>query len=101
MTLAINGGQPLRERPFPARTPFGDREIELLTQAVRSQNLFGLGGPMVSAFEEGFAKLYDAKYSVGSTSGTALATRSFARPSRTAAALFRCSTRTPSRFSPT
>ncbi|MHB0878384.1 MAG: DegT/DnrJ/EryC1/StrS family aminotransferase, partial [Anaerolineae bacterium] len=69
--LAINGGQPYRRQPFPSRTPFGDREIELLTEAVRSQNLFGLGGKMVSAFEKGFAALYGAKYAVGSTSGTA------------------------------
>lgn len=69
--LAIDGGQPYRRDPFPARTPFGDREIELLTEAVRSQSLFGLGGKMVSAFEKGFAALYDAKYAVGSTSGTA------------------------------
>ena len=38
---------------------------------MRSQNLFGLGGKMTTAFEQGFAKLYGAKYCVGSTSGTA------------------------------
>jgi dTDP-4-amino-4,6-dideoxygalactose transaminase len=69
--LAINGGEPYRKTPFPQRTPFGDREIELLTEAVRSQNLFGLGGKMTTAFEEGFAKLYGTRYAVGSTSGTA------------------------------
>jgi len=69
--LAIRGGQPYRQSPFPTRTPFDDREIELLTQAVRSQNLFGLGGKMTSAFEKGFAELYGVKYAVGSTSGTA------------------------------
>ncbi|MGQ9555201.1 MAG: DegT/DnrJ/EryC1/StrS family aminotransferase [Anaerolineae bacterium] len=70
-TLAAHGGEPFRKEPFPQRTPFGEREIELLTEAVRSQNLFGLGGKMVTAFEKGFAELYGAKYAVGSTSGTA------------------------------
>ena len=67
--LAIDGGTPVRTRPFPLRAPFGDREVELVTQAIRSQSLFR--GPMVKDFEEGFARLYDAKYAVASTSGTA------------------------------
>jgi perosamine synthetase len=67
--LAIDGGTPVRTRPFPPRAPFGDREVELVTKAIRSQNLFR--GPMVEQFEAGFAGLYDAKYSVGSSSGTA------------------------------
>lgn len=67
--LAIDGGTPVRDRPFPARAPFGEREVELVTQAIRSQNLFR--GKMVREFEEGFGQLYDAKYAVASTSGTA------------------------------
>jgi dTDP-4-amino-4,6-dideoxygalactose transaminase len=69
--LAINGGTAVRATPFPRRTPFGDREIELLTEAVRSQNLFGLGGVKVPAFEKGFAALYGQRHAVASTSGTA------------------------------
>jgi dTDP-4-amino-4,6-dideoxygalactose transaminase len=69
--LAIDGGQPYRKEPFPKRTPFGDREIALVTEAIRSQNLFGLGGPKVTALEEGFAALYGVKHAVASTSGTA------------------------------
>ena len=42
--LAIVGGRKVRTRPFPARTPFGQREEELLLDAVRSQNLFGKSG---------------------------------------------------------
>jgi perosamine synthetase len=67
--LAIDGGTPVRDRPFPSRAPFGDREVELVTQAIRSQNLFR--GPMVREFEAGFARLYDARYAVASSSGTA------------------------------
>ncbi|MCE7983681.1 MAG: DegT/DnrJ/EryC1/StrS family aminotransferase [Caldilinea sp. CFX5] len=69
--LAINGGQPYRATPFPKRTPFGDEEIALVTEAIQSQNLFGLGGPKVTALEQQFATLYNAKYAVASTSGTA------------------------------
>ncbi len=70
-TLAIEGGDPFRKHPFPSRTPFGDEEIGLLTQAVRSQNLFGPTGTMVGRFEDRFADLYGAKHAVGSSSGTA------------------------------
>src|SRR5438034_1390897 len=69
LMLAIDGGTPVRTRPFPPRAAFGDREVELVTQAIRSQSLFR--GPMVKDFEEGFARLYDATFAAASTSGTA------------------------------
>ncbi len=69
--LALEGGQPYRTRPFPPRTPFGKEEVELVTQALRSQNLFGLGGAMGTEFERRFADLYGAKHAVACSSGTA------------------------------
>jgi len=69
--LAIDGGEPVRTRPFPPRQPFGDREVELVTQAIRSQSLFGPRGPMMPEFEKRFAELYGAKHAATSTSGTA------------------------------
>ncbi|MEW6749432.1 MAG: DegT/DnrJ/EryC1/StrS family aminotransferase [Candidatus Latescibacterota bacterium] len=69
--LAIHGGEPYRKRPFPPRTPFGEEEVELVTQAIRSQNLFRWGGRMVDAFEQRFAALYGARFAVTATSGTA------------------------------
>ncbi len=68
--LAIEGGKPVRTEPFPGRTPFGDEEVELVTQAIRSQNLFRYGGTMVSRLEEEFPKAYGVGYGVASTSGT-------------------------------
>jgi dTDP-4-amino-4,6-dideoxygalactose transaminase len=68
--LAIDGGQPFRNDPFPKRTPFSEECVALTAEAIRSQNLFGLGGPKVSAFEKAFAELYGMKHAVGSTSGT-------------------------------
>jgi len=69
--LAIGGGSPYRTVPFPQRTPFGEREIELVTEAIRSQNLFGPSGHFVSDFERRFTSLYGVKHAVASTSGTA------------------------------
>jgi perosamine synthetase len=69
--LAIDGGKPQRTEPFPPRRPFGQEEVDLATQAIRSQSLFGMGGKMLGELERRFAELYGAKRAVTSTSGTA------------------------------
>jgi perosamine synthetase len=69
--LAMDGGAPYRTTPFPTRTPFGAEELHLVTEALQSQNLFGLGGPKVTALEAEFARLYGVNHAVASTSGTA------------------------------
>ena len=69
--LAIDGGEPVRTKSFPPRQPFGDREVELATQAIRSQNLFGPSGTMMPELEKRFAELYGVGHAVTSTSGTA------------------------------
>ncbi len=69
--LAIEGGTPVRTRPFPRRTPFSEREVELVSEAIRSQTLFGPSGTFVAAFQERFAQRYGVKHAVASTSGTA------------------------------
>jgi dTDP-4-amino-4,6-dideoxygalactose transaminase len=68
--LALDGGTPVRAKPFPPRHPFGDREVEMVTQAIRSQNLFGPSGTMVPELERRFAALYGVDHAVASTSGT-------------------------------
>ena len=70
-TLAIDGGEKVRTTPFPKRTPFGQKEEDLLIQAVRSQNLFGKSGTFVKEFEQKFAELYGMNYAQSATSGTA------------------------------
>src|SRR5919204_3225096 len=70
-TLAIRGGRPYRSEPFPPRAPFGDREVELVTEALRSQNLFGPGNRKVPEFERQFAALYGQPHAAASSSGTA------------------------------
>ena len=69
--LALEGGPKVRTHPFPARAPFGREEEELLLQAVRSQNLFGMSGTLLPEFERAFAELYGMKYAQSATSGTA------------------------------
>ncbi|GEM_PF-89046 len=55
----------------PGRRLFDASELRMLHKALLSQNLFGIGGKMVSAFEQEFAKMYGIPYAVASTSGTA------------------------------
>jgi len=70
-TLAVRGGKPVRSTPFPRRAPFGEREIELVTQAIRSQDLFCYSGTMCKELEKRFAGFYGASHAVASSSGTA------------------------------
>ncbi len=69
--LAVDGGPPVRKEPFPRRTPFSEREVELVSEAIRSQNLFGPSGTFVPRFCDLFAQLYGARHAAPSTSGTA------------------------------
>lgn len=69
--LAMDGGPKVRTTPFPERKPFGEREEELLLQAVRSQSLFGKNGTLIPEFEKKFAEFYGMGYAQSATSGTA------------------------------
>ena len=69
--LAIHGGPKVRTEPFPERAPFGEREEELLLQAVRSQTLFVKSGTFVKELEKEFAVFYGTQHAQASTSGTA------------------------------
>ncbi|MFQ6044666.1 MAG: DegT/DnrJ/EryC1/StrS family aminotransferase [Candidatus Poribacteria bacterium] len=67
--LAIDGGQPVRTKPFPSGKKVGEEELEQLREVIESGNMFQ--GAKVQEFREGFANMYGAKYCVSSTSGTA------------------------------
>lgn len=69
--LALEGGRPVRERPFPGRVLYGQEAERLVLEALRSQSLFGIGGPMHGAFEREFAAFYGAAQGVACSSGTA------------------------------
>ncbi len=69
--LAIHGGAPYRSEPFPQRAPYGERDIELVTKALRSQTLFQFGGNLVQELESRFAEAYGVSHARSCTSGTA------------------------------
>lgn len=73
--LAVDGGTPVRTTGFPgvadiSGRDFGDEEIELLTQVIRSGKLGRWGATMVAQFEKEFCELLGMKHAVASTSGT-------------------------------
>ena len=68
--LALNGGKPVRTKPFPKWPVFDERELEAL-KGVLESGFWGIGGSRKKEFEEKFAAYQDAKYGVAVTSGTA------------------------------
>lgn len=69
MSLAINGGTPLRNKPFPVWPVWGDGEIENLTRVIKSSK-WGIGGKETEAFEKKFAEYHQAKHGIAVNSGT-------------------------------
>jgi dTDP-4-amino-4,6-dideoxygalactose transaminase len=69
-TLAIDGGAPVRTRPFPKRNPFGPADLQQVTEALNQQTLFFPSGQKVYGFERAFEELYGVRHAVTSTSGT-------------------------------
>ncbi len=69
--LAIEGGTPVRARPFPGRDPFGAADEERLRRVLRQQTAFFPQGTQVYEYERRFAESYGLRHAVASTSGTA------------------------------
>jgi dTDP-4-amino-4,6-dideoxygalactose transaminase len=69
-TLAIDGGSPVRSRPFPTRQPYGPEDDRQVLEALHAQKLFFATGTKVYEFQRRFAALYGATSAVASTSGT-------------------------------
>ncbi|TAM78936.1 MAG: DegT/DnrJ/EryC1/StrS family aminotransferase [Acidobacteria bacterium] len=84
--LAILGGKPVRERPFPSWPVFDDSEERALVNVLRSgkwwRYSYGEGLELreredsqsrsrVAEFQEAFARFQGAKYGVGCANGTA------------------------------
>lgn len=68
--LALRGGMPVREKPFPRWPVFDENELEGLKKVLES-GVWGVGGVWKRRFEEEFAAYQDARYGVAVTSGTA------------------------------
>jgi dTDP-4-amino-4,6-dideoxygalactose transaminase len=68
--LAILGGRPVRERPFPAWPVFGEAEEKALVRALRSGEWGRCDGQEVATFERRFAAFCGAGHAVAVANGT-------------------------------
>ncbi len=73
--LAINGGTPLRQEPWPPRLQIDDREIEavmrVMEAAKKGSPFERYGGVEVDAYEVEFAEAMGTKFGTAVSSGTA------------------------------
>lgn len=69
-TLAINGGTPYKQMSFPDWPVYDEREIDNVTEVVKSHNWWRVAGTKVKEFEEKFAKFQGSQYCLGVTNGT-------------------------------
>ncbi len=71
-TLAIDGGTPVRSRPFPREQKVGKEELKELIDVIYSGHMgrFGHDASKVAAFEKEFAEVYGVSHAIASTSGT-------------------------------
>lgn len=69
MELALLGGPPVREKPFPAWPDFGKDEEDLLLEVLRSRTWGGYS-PAVERLEEAFARLHGARHAIACSNGT-------------------------------
>jgi dTDP-4-amino-4,6-dideoxygalactose transaminase len=69
--LAVDGGTPVRTKPWPAWPIWGSEEEDAVLDVLRSGQWWGIGGRYVPRFEEAFAASQDANHAVCVTNGTA------------------------------
>ncbi len=70
--LAILGGAPVRKDPYPAWPVFDERDVEAVTDTVRSGNWGGFPypGPQTRAFLSRFMEMQGGDYAVAMANGT-------------------------------
>ena len=67
--LALNGGEAVRNAPYPAWPALGPGDLERVHEVLES-SYWGGTGEIVEAFEELFAQYHDSAYGLAVTSGT-------------------------------
>src|SRR5437660_10847309 len=67
--LAIDGGPPVRTRPFGSTHDFGEEDIAALAEVINSGNVGK--GPKIREFEAAFARKNGVEHAITVTSGTA------------------------------
>ncbi len=76
--LVIDGGKPIRKKPFPSRIMFDKREVKVITEMMKkatkentAKYLDRYAGPQVDTYEKEFAKFFGTKFATAVSSGTA------------------------------
>lgn len=69
--LAINGGDPIRTDPFPSWPIWDQRELDQVTDVIKSGNWGGIPGTKCEEFATTFARIQGARYGVPVMNGTA------------------------------
>lgn len=69
--LAIDGGTPVRTKPYPSWPQWDEREEAAVVAVVRSGQWWAPGGTQVKQFEQEFAAHHDARYGVAVTNCSA------------------------------
>ena len=82
--LAINGGTPVKTKPFPTWPIWNQNEINNLNEIVESGKWGALHGDKVKTFADKFADYHQAKYGICVNSGTTLPRLPSTLPKRTA-----------------
>jgi dTDP-4-amino-4,6-dideoxygalactose transaminase len=67
--LAINGGRPLREAPFPQWPYWDANELKAVQEVIRS-GVWGINGSHIRQFEEKFARYQGCAHGIALSSGT-------------------------------
>lgn len=68
--LAINGGEPVKRKPLPDWPVFDDREIQAVTDVIKSRQWWRVSGTEVRRFEEEFAAYHQGQHALAITTGT-------------------------------
>lgn len=75
--LVIDGGKPIRKKPFPQRIMFDEREVKVITEMMKkatkestAKYLDRYSGNQVDTYEREFAEFFGRKYATASSSGT-------------------------------
>ena len=68
--LAVNGGNPVRNKPFPVWPEVTAEDEQAMLAVTRSAKWGRYLGDRVKTFEEKFARLTGAKYCVAVANGT-------------------------------
>jgi len=67
--LAVQGGSPVRTRPFPKWPFFDEQEVKELLEALR-EGPWSVGSSKIKKFEEEFAAFHQASHGIACTSGS-------------------------------